>query len=168
MDTLIKSYQPIRSEDELYLWIGAVVALLAFGAMGFVIRKEFSYEEQSKKWLIALLLFIVGLIASGTAVFSWLSQQRIGKVAIYTDHLILGKTEIPFGQIKRINIEREEEKSFVNPNIVQKKYDLLFIENLEGEVFVVSGQAYPVREMLQGVRQAIDKWKNRSDSETLE
>jgi NADH:ubiquinone oxidoreductase subunit 6 (subunit J) len=69
MDTLIKSYQPIRSEDELYLWIGAVVALLAFGAMGFVIRKEFSYEEQSKKWLIALLLFIVGLIASGTAVF---------------------------------------------------------------------------------------------------
>jgi hypothetical protein len=36
MDTLIKSYQPIRSEDELYLWIGAVVALLAFGAMGFV------------------------------------------------------------------------------------------------------------------------------------
>jgi hypothetical protein len=56
----------------------------------------------------------------------------------------------------------------VNPNIVQKKYDLLFIENLEGEVFVVSGQAYPVREMLQGVRQAIDKWKNRSDSETLE
>lgn len=159
MDELIKSYQPVHSEDELYLWLGALVAILAFGAMAFVIRKEFSYEEQSSKWLIALLLFIVGLIASGTAVFSWLSQERIGKVDIYADHLVLGKTEIPFDQIKKINIAKEQEKSFVNPNMVQKEYELLFVEDVEGKVFVVSGQAYPVREMLQEARQAIDQWK---------
>lgn len=159
MDNLIKSYEPIESEDQLYLWLGALVGVLAFGAMAFVIKKEYSYEEQSKKWLIALLLFIVGLIASGTAFFSWLSQQRIGKVEIYTDHLVLGKTSLDFDQIKKINIKREEEKSMVNPNIVRKEYELLFIEDLEGHLFVVSEQAYPVREVLNELRSAIDEWK---------
>lgn len=159
MNELIKLYKPVHSEDELYLWLGTLVAVLAFGAMAFVIRKEFSYDEQSKKWLIALLLFIVGIIASGTAVFSWLSQQRIGKVEIYADHLVLGKTEVPFDQIKKVLIEKEREKSFVDPNMVRKEYELLFVEDLEGKVFVVSGQAYPVREMLREIRQTIDEWK---------
>jgi hypothetical protein len=159
MNELVKAYEPVQSEDELYLWLGGLVAVLAFGAMAFVIRREFSYEEHSKKWLIALLLFIVGIIASGTAVFSWLSQQRLGKVEIYSDHLVLGKTEIPFDQIKRINIEKEQEKSFVNPNIVEKEYELMFVEDLQGRLYVVSEEAYPVREVLRELRQAIDEWK---------
>ncbi len=159
MNELLKSYQPIRSEDELYLWLGALVAVMAFGAMAFVIRKEFSYEEQSKKWLIALLLFIVGLISTGTAFFSWMSQQRMGKVEVYSDHLVLGKTNLPFDQIKRINIQKEQEKSFVNPAIVRKEYQLLFVEDLKGRVYVVSEEAYPVREVMKEMRKAIDEWK---------
>lgn len=159
MNELIKSYRPVHSEDELYLWLGVLVAVLAFGAMAFVIRKEFSYEEQSKKWLIALLLFILGLISTGTALFSWLSQQRVGKVEVYSDHLVIGKTDIPFDQIKRINIQKDEEKSFVNPNIVRKEYNLLFVEDLSGQLYVVSEEAYPVREMMKEIRQAIEEWK---------
>ena len=156
MNELIKAYKPIDSEDQLYLWLGAMVAVAAFGLMAFVIRKEFPYEEQSKKWLIALLLFIVGLLATGTAFFSWLSQQKVGSVKIYSDHLELGRTTIPFEEIKVLNIKKEEEKSFVNPNIVRKEYNLLFIENLKGQLFVISERSYPVKEILQEVRKAIE------------
>lgn len=165
MNDLIKNYEPINSEDQLYLWLGALVGVVAFGAMTFVIRKEFPYEEQSKKWLIALLFFIVGLIASGTAFFSWLTVQKVGSVKIYSDHVELGKTKVLYEDIKVINIKKEEEKSFVNPNIVRKEYNLLFIQEMKGKVYVVSERSYPVREVLNELRQAIDLWKKKRGSE---
>ncbi len=156
---MIKEYEPLYSEDQLYLWLGGLVAVIAFGAMALVIRKEFSYEEQTKKWLIALLLFIVGIISTGTAFFSWLSDQRVGVVKIYTDRLEVGKKELEFGKIKKIDLRKEQEKSMVNPNIVRREYNLLFIEDLEGRMFVISERSYPVREIMQEIKKALQEWK---------
>ncbi len=153
MKELIKSYEPAQSEDQLYLWLGVIVGVAAFTAMGMVIRKKFSYEEQTKKWLIALLLFFLGLIAGGTALFSWLAYQRAGVVNIYADHLELGKRSIPFDRIKKIHIEKEKETSFVNPNIVQEEYELMFIEDTEGGLYVISEKSYPVREIMKELKQ---------------
>ncbi len=161
MTDLIKTYEPAYSEDQLYLWLGIIVGVAAFVAMGLVIRKKFSYEEQTKKWLIALLLFILGLIAGGTAVFSWLSQQRVGVVHLYADRLTLGKKVIPFEEIKKINIEKEQETSFVNPNVVREEYELMFIEDTEGRLFVISEKSYPVRDILRDLRKAVEEWKEK-------
>jgi len=161
MTDLIKSYEPAHSEDQLYLWLGILVGLVAWGGVIFVIRKKFAYEEQNKKWLIALLLFILALLASGTALFSWLSQEKVGSVRIYADRLEIGKTEIDFERIKKINMQKEKETSFVNPNIVKEEYNLLFIEDLDGHLYVVSEQSYPVREIMNELRSAVEEWRNK-------
>lgn len=155
MNDAIAVFEPMMTEDSQYMWGGLICAILAFSGMLYVFWRKFEYHEQNKKWLLAMLLFFVFLIASGTTVFSFLSYQRLDQVAVYQDYLKIGNRQIPFEQIKQVKLEKSQQKSMVNPNIVTNSIQLLIIEELSGKVSVLSEKNYKVNDIMNTLNATI-------------
>lgn len=163
MSETIFNYSPVSGEDEWYLWGGLILALLSLGSTIYVLARKFSYDYQNRKWLLAMLLFFVFLMAAGTAVFSWMSYERLEPISLYADRLVIGQKALSFKNIKQIKLEQGQDKSMVNPNIVKASYKLLLVEELSGKVYVFSERHYPVQDMMVQLRAAIEEVKRPND-----
>lgn len=165
MSDPIAVFVPTISEDEAYLWGGLICAFLALGGMIYILLRKFEYHEEYKKWIIAMLLFFIFMMSAGTSVFSWMAYQRIKKLALYEDRMTIGTREILYEDIKQIKLEKTQEKSMLNPNIVKNSVQLLLIEELGGKVHVLSEENFPVQRILGTLNATLKEKERQKDQD---
>lgn len=124
------------------------MALTTLAGMVFVLSKKVDYDQKTRSWLIALLLFVVFILSSGTSLFSYLTLDKTPVLSLYKDHMMIGSEKVPYANVKQVKIEKGEQTSFVNPSVVTKKYQFLLIELVGGKTYAFSERNYPVNEVL--------------------
>ncbi|MDX1943174.1 MAG: hypothetical protein SFU99_21600 [Saprospiraceae bacterium] len=163
MDTPLATFEPSSGSVESL----SIIALVVFAACAIgtflLLRQKLSGRTRNMNLIAAMLLFFIGMISLGTLVFNTLLHQKVGTVMIYRDGIQLGKRKINFAQIENARIEDASQTSFINPNIVKKKSQILLISERNGKVYALSSEHYPVTEVIATMRQALQQWETKSE-----
>lgn len=156
MEQDMQVFQAVNTQTEQTFWIGLVVCLLAALATWFLLR---AYNQQARKEysLLALLSFIVALLAGGTALFSKLTSTKIGPVTLTSEAIETPYGEARLADIQNAYIEMNQRKSYVNPNITQDRVRLLLIIEKDGKTHVLSEANYPIEDILNQLRENVRK-----------
>jgi hypothetical protein len=137
--------------DQLF-WIALLVCILAAAGAFLLLRKS----KGAYRSLLALLSFILALLAGGTALFSKLTSEKIGTVRLGEDFL-----ETPYGKtqledIRDAYIEMDQQPSLLNPGQSSDRVRLLIILEDDGKTHVLSEANYPIEEILREMRNRLN------------
>ncbi|MEZ4985665.1 MAG: hypothetical protein R2795_11620 [Saprospiraceae bacterium] len=138
------------STDWLFLWLGLFVCVGAFGFSYRFLTKKASGRAYTMNSLGAMLLFFVGMMALGTAVFSGWNLYRHGKVLIYADHMQIGNQSVPYTEINELFIRKDNAKISISASGSTNVY-FLVITLQNGQSIALSEEEYPVREVMERV-----------------
>jgi len=147
-------FQPTHQEDQLVLYTAAILAIA--GAIGLILmlRKKRTRETYNRNMLIAMLLFFLTIISTGSAFFSWLSMYKTGPVTISADAI-----ETPYGKaqlssIRKAEIIADQPVTLFPGNQDSRTVRLLIIEEHSGKTHVLSEKNYDIQRILGTLRQA--------------
>lgn len=137
--------------DQLF-WIALLVCILAAAGTFLLLRKS----KGAYRSLLALLSFILALLAGGTALFSKLTSEKIGTVRLGEDYL-----ETPYGKtqledIRDAYIEMDQQPSLLNPGQSSDRVRLLIILEDDEKTHVLSEANYPIEEILREMRNRLN------------
>ncbi|RME97451.1 MAG: hypothetical protein D6772_10415, partial [Bacteroidetes bacterium] len=110
----ILSYTTSSSADQWSIYLGIAAVLIGFGGAFWLQRKPVVRAAYNRQKLLALLLFFVGLIGLGTALFSYWSWTRTGVVRIYQEGVEVGNERVSYADIKTIFIKEDRSTNFLN------------------------------------------------------
>jgi len=149
-------FEATTTHNDQLFWIALVVCILATGGTFFLLRKT----KGAYRSLLALLSFILALVAGGTAIFSKLTSEKIGTVRLGEDSL-----ETPYGKtqledIRDAYIEMDQRPSLLNPGRQSDRVRLLIILEDDGKTHVLSEANYPIEEILREMRNRLTSEPN--------
>ncbi len=141
-------FEATTTQNDQLFWVALVVCLLAAAGTFLLLRTS----KGAYRSLLALLSFILTLLAGGTALFSKLTSEKIGTVRLGQDYL-----ETPYGKtkledIRDAYIEMDRRPSLLKPGQGSDRVRLLIILENDGKTHVLSEANYPIQEILQEMR----------------
>lgn len=154
MEQDVRIFNAVNTQSEQGFWIGLIVFVLAVLATWLLLRRH-NRKPRKELTLLALLSFIVAMLAGGTALFSKLTSTRIGPVTLTAETI-----ETPYGtaqlsELQNAYIEMDQRKSLINPNITTDRVRLLLIIEDDGKTHVLSEANYPVEEILAALKKRV-------------
>lgn len=141
-------FQPQNSTDLTYFIIGLLAGIGGMLGAWLLLRKS----RKTQQSLIAMLLFFVGLIGLGTALFSYMSYRLVDEVVVTDTHFRSGYGETALADIKVMKIVTDRQSSFVNPSITQKSTRVLLIEEKSGRIHSLSELHYDITAIMRELR----------------
>lgn len=159
METVLHTFQPEHTENQMGLWLGLLIGALALAGMLRLLKHKSG--EQNRRLLGAMLLFFACTISVGTAFFSWLTMRKIGPVSLYRDAITTPYGKLDFDKIRSIYIKEEREKTLLKPDGSGKSTRLLVLESKDGKVHVLSDQNYNIQAILGTLKETIDASKGK-------
>jgi len=141
-------FEATTTQNDQLFWIALIVCLVAAGGTFLLLRQS----KGAYRSLLALLSFILALVAGGTALFSKLTSERIGTVRLGEDFL-----ETPYGKTKLADIrdayiEMDQRPNPLNPGQKRDRVRLLIVLEEDGKTHVLSEENYPIEEILREMR----------------
>lgn len=134
--------------------------LIGLGGMWFGIKKQWKNDRnKAYRPIVALLSFIVVLLAAGTLIFGLLAGQKLEPVILYETHIKTNYGDIPYKQIRNAYLEADETQYFRDLSRRDTTF-LLIIENQQGQASVLSSVNYDVRNILKTMRELIEKQRS--------
>jgi len=146
MNDILYSYLS-TSDDRLYLWLGLVIASATFGLSFWILKKPAKGRAHTSNALVAMLLFFVGLLAASSAFFSGWSWYKQVRIDIYADHLTYGTTTIPYANVRKFSLKKEETTGLLGQAGREVTTFFLVIETKDGKTYAISDKSYPVNEI---------------------
>jgi hypothetical protein len=146
MNDVLYSYLP-ESNDRLYLWLGLVIAIGTFGLSYWLLKKPAKGRAHTSNALVAMLVFFMGLLAATTAFFSGWSAYKQGKIEIYADHLTYGNTDIPYANVRKFSLKKDETTGLLGQAGREVTTFFLVIETKDGKTYAISDKSYPINEI---------------------
>jgi hypothetical protein len=140
------TYTATESSDQWSIILGLGAVLLGFGGAYWLLRKPVNRERYNQQMLLALLLFMVGLLGLGTAFFSYWSMQRTGEVRLYAEGIEVGNERVAYPAIKTIFFKEDRATNVFNAQAATR-YRFLVIERREGRPLVIPGEFFPIGEI---------------------
>jgi hypothetical protein len=147
-------FQPIHQEDQIVLYIALVLAIV--GAIGMVItlRRKVERSKHNQNMLIAMLLFFLMTISTGTALFSWLSMRKTGPVTISADAIETPYGKATFENIKQAKIINDQAVGLLPTGGNSRTVKLLLIEERSGKAHILSEKNYDIQRIFGALRSA--------------
>jgi hypothetical protein len=142
----IMTYTASDQSDQWSIYLGLAAVLLGFGSAYWLLRKPVSRERYNQQMLMALLLFMLGLLGLGTAFFSYWSYERTGEVRIYAEGIEMGNERIAFDEVKTIFFKEDRATNVFNAQAAAR-YRFLVIEPETGRPLVIPGEQFPIGEI---------------------
>ena len=102
-----------------------------------------------------MLFFFFGLTAFGKAYFTRLTTGKIGPVSLYTEGISTPNGDVALADIEDAFIYTDQQKSLINPNIVQKSARTLCIEKKDGERIFLQERFYPIEVIFAELREQV-------------
>lgn len=147
------------SNDQLYLWIGLGIAIVAFYLCYHYLRRPKKGREHTISMLVAMLFFFTGLMAIGTAFFSGWSSLKQGKVLIMEDQLQIGQDVIPYQDIKKVYYKKDKQGSIFQGAGGATTYTFLVFEVQGGATYALSEQQFPIGKIRSSLEEVLSKKK---------
>lgn len=149
-------FQPTHQEDQLTLYIGILLAVAGAVGLFLSLRKKATGEAHRRNMLVAMLLFFLTIISSGTAFFSWWSIRKIGPVRITDDAITTPYGKAIFRDIRKAEIIADQPVRLIPSNNNQAVVKLLVIEEQSGKTHVLSEENYDIQRIFGALREAME------------
>ena len=104
-----------------------------------------------------LLSGFLGLLCFATLVLSIWNSYRIQPIELYEDHLVCYQGKIPYEEIARAGIYTDQQKSFVNPQIMLGQSKMLVLERKGKPTAVFTEEHYDVDQLVRLIRERMEK-----------
>lgn len=149
------TFLPASSGQEPIFYIALILSIAGLVGCVWQLRKTGTRENYTRRMLVAMLLFFVFLIGASTAFFSGLSTWQAGPVHLYSDRIEINQGTIPFSEIKRASIVKDQEPYLLGGAGNKRTTHLLFVERTNGKTYVFSEEHYEVKRMLEVLKAAL-------------
>ncbi len=143
------------AEDTFYLIFGLVIAVAGIGSAIYFMRRPSTAGNRNMTMVVAMLLFFIGMIGAGTAVFSALTLRRLQPVVLTRETLTTGYGEVSLREINTAQIVEDRQVSLVNPSMTTRSTRLLLIEERSGKVHALSEKHYDINRILGSMREVV-------------
>lgn len=146
-----------QASYSLHTQTATIAAILFAGtalATVLLLRKAKGTRRQTFI-ILALLSFIVCLIAGGTALFSKLTTYKLGPVTLTDTYLKTPYGQTDLDQIANAYIEKDQKRHLISPDRTTGGIRLLIILEQGGRTHVLSEENYPIEQILQAMRERI-------------
>jgi hypothetical protein len=147
------------SSDQLYLWLGIAIALAAFTACYFLLKKPAKGRSYTNQTIIAMLFFFVGLMAASTAFFSGWNLRKQGTISLQANEMTIGVNHIPYTDIKELYLRKDQGVSAFGMPDTEEANLILMVEKKDGQTFAISSQQFPVNEIYGQLKTILKKKK---------
>ncbi|MEL7220519.1 MAG: hypothetical protein AAGJ93_04320 [Bacteroidota bacterium] len=156
MNDDILTFHP-DSNDQLYLWLGIALALLAFGACYYFLKKPAQGRSYTNQTITAMLFFFVGLMASSTAFFSGWNLRRQGNISLKANEMIIGVNQVAYSDIKDLYLRKDQASSALGMPSTEAANLILIVEKKNGKTFAISSTQFPINEIYGELKLILDK-----------
>jgi hypothetical protein len=156
----METFEPINGGLDTTFWAALAITLAALGALIWLIR-GWKPQGRAKAFrpLAQLLVFIVILLAGGTALFSGWASLKLIPVTVSEEGVVTSFGEAKFANIRQIYMHKDQEKSLINPALTVRTTMMLIIEEKDGKTHVLSEKNYELGPILK----AIDMQRKKKD-----
>ena len=149
-------FQPTHQEDQLVLYTAIILAIAGIAGLVFTLRKKASGDARNRNMLVAMLLFFLATISTGTAFFSWLSMRKTGPVTITADAIETPYGKAAFTSIRKAEIITDQPVRLIPSNNNSGAVKLLIIEEESGKAHVMSEENYDIQRIFGALREAME------------
>ena len=156
MEIPVYTFLPTNTSDNFTCWASIAVMVISGVALFFLLRKKSSGDAYRRQMLLAMLVFFALIIAATTAFFSFWSIQKTGPVQVYQTQMETPYGMVAFEDISRAYIELNGKQSLVNPGANISSVRMLFIEEIDGKMHVMSEKNYDIDEILNKMKSLIN------------
>jgi len=135
----------------LFLTIGCT--LLAI----LIQTNKFKNIKGAYKQVGFLLAGFGGLLFFATMLLSIWDSYRIQPLELYSDHLICYKGKIPYKEIARAGIYTDQQKSFLNPQIMEEGSRMLVLERKNKPTAVFTEEYYDIDLLVRKINEQMGR-----------
>lgn len=150
-------FQPTHQEDQLVLYISIILAIVGIAGLVFTLRKKATGDARNRNMLLAMLLFFLATISTGTAFFSWLSMRKTGPVTITADAIETPYGKAAFTDIRNAEIIADQPVRLIPSANSRGTVKLLIIEEESGKAHVMSEENYDIQRIFGTLREAMKR-----------
>lgn len=151
------TFLPTNTTDSFSFWGSIAVVVGSAIALVYLLRKKSSGDAYRRQMLLAMLVFFALIMAATTAFFSFWSIQKIGPVVVYSEQMETPYGTVAFDDITRAYIEMNGKRSLVNPGATTNSVRMLFIEEIDGKMHVMSEDNYDIDEILAKMKSIVNQ-----------
>lgn len=148
-------FQPTHQEDQFVLYLAIVLALTGLAGLVVTLRKKGSGDAHNRNMLVAMLLFFLTIISTGTALFSWLSMRKTGPVTITDSAIETPYGKVEFKDVRNAEIIVDRPVRLLPTNSDRGTVKLLIIEERSGKAHVMSEENYDIQRIFGTLREAM-------------
>ncbi len=146
---------PDKSYTTFLILLFILAGLLLF--LYLVHTRKIQKVEGAFRQVSLLLSSLISLILFTTSLFTAWNLYTLQPVKLYDTYLesYYGKT--PYKAIRRAGIYKDEGKSFINPQLVTRKDDILVIETKDRKTWLFADDNYEVSELIKRIRAKMEE-----------
>ena len=151
------TFLPTNTSDSYAFWGSIIVVIISAVALVYLLRKKSTGDAYRRQMLLAMLVFFALIMAATTAFFSFWSIQKIGPVLVYSEQMETPYGMVVYDNISRAYIELNGKRSMVNPGATANSVRMLFIEETDGTMHVMSEDNYDIDEILSKMKSIVNQ-----------
>lgn len=155
---IITTFEASTNQDQFFIWISLAVILISAAAGAFLLLKKPANLNYNMRMLLAMLCFFSFIIAAGTLVFSFLTQQKLSPVVLYTNAIETPYGQASFENISDVYFEKNPRKTVFGAS-KDENYRLLIIEEKGKKGHLLSEANYPINQIAGELKEAMRSWQ---------
>ncbi len=137
-----------------YWAIGIAILCIVISVFILFLKKQISYNY---RLLLSMLFFFFATTAAGKAYLDELTRGEQGVITIHEKGIAVPQGTYEYAEIRDAFIYTDQQKSMVNPNLVQKTAKSLMIELNDGKRLQFQEAYYPIREIFDTLKNQVNK-----------
>lgn len=154
-------FDSVNTSDNNSFWGSLIVAVVAGIGLYFILRQKNTGDAYRRQMLIAMLAFFAMIMAAGTAFFSFWSMQKTGPVYVYENSIVTPYGEAKYANISKAYIEMNNQQALLNPGNTTSSVRMLFLEERDGKMHVLSEDNYEIDKILKEIRTQASQKKEK-------
>lgn len=154
-------FQPLHPNLPAHFWIALIVAIGTGLFTAWILMGKSPWKGQLSRQVLPLWTFILCLLAVGTAFFSFWNHMKVGPVKFDAEGMETPYGKALYGDISRVYIHQERDKSLIDPNMVRSTTNWLIIEERGGKKHALSQDQYNLAEIEKALEGFLDE-ENRN------
>ena len=158
-------FPPIHAGPHQSAVIFTIVAVLSI--LGSIVllnsNKKKPPKQRMLRQMVAMLLFFVSLISASTAFFSHWRSLQLNPIEVQSTALLISGQEIPFENIRKIEIDQNPQPSLINQSVARQSAPLLKVHTNDQQLLVISKQQYDIESLFLALQKAVDTWRTQNE-----
>ena len=146
MDKAIYTFEPFKQSTD---WVLVITVSLIIGMiLGTWLLNKYVQLDTTRRNIIIMVCFFVGIIAAGTALFRLISLWKLKPVQIYNNRIETPYGTAQFNNIRDFYVKIERHYKPMNPEVVTDSARYFFLIERNDKTHVLSEGDYAIDSVL--------------------